>query len=157
VYTNYIFFSLVITLLHLLNAFAILKFEQVIPPAYSFVVDSRVKVFWDKEQQWYAGFCKAKVDGQPNVWRIRFDDGDELPAVHSKDLVDEANFNEHNGSIRKIIGREVVNSNGSMSTSTSMSMSSSDMQHKPVAIVESVVSFLICFLLKPFINNHICY
>ena len=59
------------------------KREEVI-----FDVNSRVKVYWDAEQEWYSGFCKAKVVGKPNYWTIEYDDGDQMDS-HISDLVDD--------------------------------------------------------------------
>ena len=60
-----------------------------------FEVNSRVKVYWDAEQQWYSGFCKARVVGKPNYWTIEYDDGDEMDS-HVSELVNDNNNNNNN-------------------------------------------------------------
>ena len=63
-----------------------IKTEEVI-----FDVNSRVKVYWDAEQEWYSGFCKAKVDGKLNYWTVEYDDGDQMDS-HISELVDDEGF-----------------------------------------------------------------
>ena len=38
------------------------------------VVGSRIKVFWEKDNEWFYGHCDKKLKGQ---WNIKYDDGDE--------------------------------------------------------------------------------
>jgi len=57
-------------------------------PSLVFDVNSRVKVYWDAEQEWYSGFCKAKVAGKSNYWTIEYDDGDQMDS-HVSELFDD--------------------------------------------------------------------
>ena len=40
-----------------------------------FVVGSRIKVFWENDNQWFYGYCVQKM--KKGQWKIKYDDGDE--------------------------------------------------------------------------------